>query len=78
MEMPEKNALIRRVRIWLALFIVGLVLSGVTAFPLEHETAALNHVFGVAAAAPAWGEPAHGTPPGARKVSRLPTISKAR
>lgn len=27
----------RSIRIWLALFIVGLVLSGVTAFPLVHE-----------------------------------------
>jgi hypothetical protein len=30
---------LRSIRIWLALFIVGLVLSGITAFPLEHETA---------------------------------------
>jgi hypothetical protein len=28
---------LRTIRIWLALFIVGLVLSGVTAFPLVHE-----------------------------------------
>jgi hypothetical protein len=28
---------LRRIRFWLALFIVGLVLSGVTAFPLQHE-----------------------------------------
>ena len=28
---------LRRVRIWLAIFIVGLLLSGVTAFPLESE-----------------------------------------
>jgi hypothetical protein len=27
-----------RVRVWLALFIVGLIVSGVTAFPLEAET----------------------------------------
>jgi hypothetical protein len=31
----------RSIRIWLAIFIVGLVLSGVTAFPLVHETARL-------------------------------------
>jgi hypothetical protein len=30
--------LLRSVRIWLSMFIVGLILSGVTAFPLEHET----------------------------------------
>jgi hypothetical protein len=29
---------LRSIRIWLSLFIAGLVLSGVTAFPLEHET----------------------------------------
>ena len=28
---------LRRIRGWLALFIIGLVLSGVTAFPLETE-----------------------------------------
>jgi hypothetical protein len=30
---------LRSIRFWLSLFIAGLVLSGVTAFPLEHETA---------------------------------------
>jgi hypothetical protein len=34
---PSSAPTLRRVRIWLALFIVGLVLSGVTAFPLVHE-----------------------------------------
>jgi len=29
---------IRRIRIWLGVFIVGLVVSGLTAFPLETET----------------------------------------
>jgi hypothetical protein len=33
------SRLLRSIRIWLALFILGLVLSGVTAFPLVHETA---------------------------------------
>jgi hypothetical protein len=28
---------LRRIRVWLAVFIIGLVLSGVTAFPLETE-----------------------------------------
>ena len=40
---------LRTIRIWLSLFIIGLFLSGVTAFPLEHETAWLA---GVAAAHP--------------------------
>ena len=29
---------LRRIRIWLAIFMAGLVLSGVTAFPLQTET----------------------------------------
>jgi hypothetical protein len=32
---------LRRVRFWLAVFIVGLVLSGITAFPLETELSGL-------------------------------------
>jgi hypothetical protein len=36
--MPSSPQL-RTIRIWLTIFIVGLILSGVTAFPLEHETA---------------------------------------
>lgn len=32
------SAHLRSIRFWLAIFITGLVLSGVTAFPLEHET----------------------------------------
>jgi hypothetical protein len=54
----EIDSLVRRVRIWLALFIIGLALSGLTAFPLERETALLNQMFGVASAPPAGGEPA--------------------
>ncbi|MEY9858190.1 hypothetical protein ABH935_003803 [Catenulispora sp. GAS73] len=34
----DSDQRLRRIRLWLALFIVGLVLSGVTAFPLETET----------------------------------------
>ncbi|MFJ2581949.1 hypothetical protein [Kitasatospora aureofaciens] len=34
----ESAAALRRVRRWLRLFLVGLVLSGLTAFPLETET----------------------------------------
>lgn len=33
---------LRVVRVWLAVFMVGLVLSGVTAFPLAHEVAWLD------------------------------------
>jgi hypothetical protein len=37
---PESNLLLlRSIRIWLSLFITGLILSGITAFPLEQETA---------------------------------------
>lgn len=33
---------LRRIRVWLAAFIIGLVLSGVTAFPLQTELGWLN------------------------------------
>jgi hypothetical protein len=32
---------LRRIRFWLALFIIGLVLSGITAFPLQTELGSL-------------------------------------
>jgi hypothetical protein len=35
--MTEPSALLRRIRVWLAFFVVCLVLSGVTAFPLVTE-----------------------------------------
>ncbi|MEJ8660061.1 MULTISPECIES: hypothetical protein [Streptomyces] len=35
--MSERRALLRRIRVWLAVFIVCLVLSGLTAFPLVTE-----------------------------------------
>jgi hypothetical protein len=53
-----KAALLARIRFWLILFIVGLVLSGLTAFPLQWELVSLNHLFGVALVAPTGGEPA--------------------
>src|SRR4051812_10116292 len=34
---PSSAVTLRTIRVWLALFIVGLVLSGMTAFPLVHE-----------------------------------------
>jgi len=33
-----RSQLLRSIRLWLFLFILGLILSGLTAFPLEHET----------------------------------------
>jgi len=51
-----KSALLLRIRVWLALFIVGLVLSGLTAFPLVHETSWLDHIFHVSATPPPGGE----------------------
>lgn len=53
-----RAALLGRIRIWLALFIAGLVLSGLTAFPLEHELRILNHALGVPAQIPPSPEPA--------------------
>jgi hypothetical protein len=34
----SESQLLRSIRLWLSLFILGLIFSGVTAFPLEHET----------------------------------------
>jgi hypothetical protein len=58
MAIMTKAALLLRIRVWLVLFIVGLVLSGLTAFPLERELLMLNHLLGVAPIAPVRGEPA--------------------
>ena len=61
MSESAQSRLLVRIRIWLVLFIVGLILSGITAFPLERETDLLNRFFAVAPSAPASGEPAlHG------------------
>ncbi|HTB97479.1 MAG TPA: hypothetical protein VK716_10760 [Terracidiphilus sp.] len=57
MESQDKIVLLRRIRLWIVVFIVGLVLSGITAFPLVHETAWLNEIFAVPPS-PASGEPA--------------------
>src|SRR5690348_8249647 len=35
--MTESTRFLRRIRIWLGIFITGLVLSGLTAFPLQTE-----------------------------------------
>jgi hypothetical protein len=37
-RMTSEAAHLRRIRIWLTVFVIGLVVSGVTAFPLETET----------------------------------------
>lgn len=37
MPTPEASKLLRTIRLWIILFIVGLALSGITAFPLVHE-----------------------------------------
>jgi hypothetical protein len=42
---PSKSQLLRSIRIWLSLFIIGLVFSGITAFPLEQETGWLADFF---------------------------------
>ena len=44
--MSERRRLERRARVWLLLFVSGLVLSGLTAFPLESETRWLAQWFG--------------------------------
>ncbi|MBB5119273.1 membrane protein [Streptomyces eurocidicus] len=44
--MDGRSALKRRIRIWLVVFIVGLVLSGLTAFPLVTEVRWMEEVLG--------------------------------
>jgi hypothetical protein len=53
-----RAALLFRLRVWLLLFIAGLVLSGLTAFPLERELRWLNHLLHVSPQAPPGLEPA--------------------
>ena len=45
---PEVIRLRRSIRLWLGLFITGLVLSGITAFPLQTELEVLCALFGLA------------------------------
>jgi hypothetical protein len=42
--MPTRDQLLRSIRLWLAVFIAGLLFSGITAFPLVHETALLTRI----------------------------------
>jgi hypothetical protein len=44
---PEAHRLRCRIRFWLAVFIAGLVLSGLTAFPLQYELELLARWLGV-------------------------------
>jgi O-antigen/teichoic acid export membrane protein len=58
----RKARLVRRIRVWLAIFIVGLVVSGVTAFPLVWETGLLVRAvgsFGIRPAAFGWVSRVH-------------------
>jgi hypothetical protein len=43
-ETRSKAELLHSVRFWLSLFILGLILSGITAFPLEQETGWLEDI----------------------------------
>jgi hypothetical protein len=47
-----QSAELRRIRFWLAVFMVGLILSGVTAFPLRTEISWLNSVVHAASLQP--------------------------
>jgi succinate-acetate transporter protein len=50
--MKRTSAQVRaRVRLWLTLFVIGLVLSGLTAFPLETELRILSSTLGIDPAA---------------------------
>jgi hypothetical protein len=46
MPTPTPQDLLHSIRLWLAVIIFGLVLSGVTAFPLVHESALLVRAAG--------------------------------
>lgn len=48
MSVQSRNLLIK-IRIWIVLFIAGLVLSGITAFPLQWE---INYLAGLLGASP--------------------------
>ena len=47
--MMDREATLRRYRLVLGVFIIGLVLSGVTAFPLLHELELLGRILGIPA-----------------------------
>lgn len=45
LDSAQRDRLLRRIRVWTVVFIAGLVLSGVTAFPLVAELRWLDGVF---------------------------------
>ena len=47
----DEAKLLLRIRLWLAIFMAGLVVSGLTAFPLVHETQLLDKLVGPGTAA---------------------------
>ena len=53
MEFVPVGVLRKRIRIWLWIFICGLVISGVTAFPLQRELELLGRWLGIPAGAAA-------------------------
>lgn len=56
---------LRRIRFWLALFLFGLVLSGLTAFPLPREVRWLDHLLHSAS-----------LQPGAQSTGLLPFVAR--
>ncbi len=52
--MSDKRRLLRRARIWLMLFVIGLVASGLSAIPLKAEVDLLQRVFGEGSRIGAW------------------------
>lgn len=58
LALSEKSVVIRKIRAWLGIFIGGLVVSGLTAFPLERELALLTNILGISSVPPSGPEPA--------------------
>jgi hypothetical protein len=52
LQHPAARTLLRRLRVVLGLFIIALILSGVTAFPLQSELDSLTAMRGLSAAGP--------------------------
>jgi hypothetical protein len=50
----NEKQLRKRIRIWLVLFMIGLALSGITAFPIESELAFLAHHFSASSTIGNW------------------------
>lgn len=52
--MRDRRQLLLWTRIWLILFVIGLVLSGLSAIPLKAEVDFLQRIFGEGSATEAW------------------------